>query len=35
LLHNIPQDVKEQNSEIPWKQMAGLRDDDQENTVIY
>ena len=23
---NIPQDVKEQNSEIPWKQMAGLRD---------
>ncbi|SHI48823.1 HepT-like ribonuclease domain-containing protein [Desulfosporosinus lacus] len=23
---NIPQDIKEQNSQIPWRQMAGLRD---------
>jgi uncharacterized protein with HEPN domain len=23
---NIPQDTKEQNSQIPWRQMAGLRD---------
>lgn len=23
---NIPQDVKQHNSQIPWRQMAGLRD---------